>query len=139
MKKMIVCAISAIVLILMAGGSFAATYWVNPGESIQNAIDLAANGDTITVAQGTYYENINFNGKNIVLTSIDPEDTSVVVATIIDGSMPDNPDSGSVVTFAGSENTTCVLTAVINCLWVRRDAGIAGTKLTLISREVVSS
>ena len=84
-------------------------YDVYPGDSIQTAIDAAGEGDTIVVAPAIYYENINFKGKNIVLTSIDPYDKGVIEKTIIDGSRPDNPDSGSVVTFDGSETSTCVL------------------------------
>ena len=73
--------------------------------SIQSAIDIVGNDDTIIVAPGTYYENISFIGKNIVLTSIDPTDPAVVAATIIDGG-----GSGSVVTFSGTETSACELT-----------------------------
>ena len=38
--------------------------------SIQEAINVASNGDTILVHPSTYYENINFNGKNIVVASL---------------------------------------------------------------------
>ncbi|MCK4886132.1 MAG: right-handed parallel beta-helix repeat-containing protein [Planctomycetes bacterium] len=55
--------------------------------SINDAIDLAINGDTIKVDTGTYVENVNFDGKSLSLVSFDPEDPSVVAATIID---PDN-------------------------------------------------
>jgi uncharacterized protein (TIGR02145 family) len=54
--------------------------------TIQGAIDYSMDGDTILVSAGTYYENINFNGKNIALIGEDRE------TTIIDGG-----GSGSVI------------------------------------------
>jgi len=72
--------------------------------TIQAAIDAAANGDEIIVSPAIYVENINFKGKNITLRSTVPTSPSVVARTIIDGHQ-----AGSVVTFAGSERTTCVI------------------------------
>ena len=71
---------------------------------IQDAIDVAQDGDTIIVQPGTYYENIHFQGKNIVLTSTDIWDRDLVEATVIDGQQ-----LGSVVTFAGTEDEACEL------------------------------
>jgi len=72
--------------------------------SIQAAIDIAKDGDTIVVEPGTYHETIHFQGKNITLRSTDPHDWSVVDATIIDAS-----GEGSVVTFSGTETDDCLL------------------------------
>jgi len=72
--------------------------------TIQVAIEDANNGDTIIVSEGTYYENINFKGKNITLRSTDPNNPDAVSATIIDGQQ-----KGSVVTFLGIEDSNCVL------------------------------
>jgi hypothetical protein len=68
-----------------------------PFKRIQDAINYSIDGDTIQVAEGTYLENISINGKNIELTSIDPNDSTVVGATIIDGQQ-----LGSVITITDS-------------------------------------
>ncbi len=78
--------------------------WPTAFKRIQKGIDSASEGDTVVVAKGTYYENIQFKGKNIVLTSTDPDDPWIVALTIIDGS-----STGPVVIFSGSEDETAVL------------------------------
>ena len=71
---------------------------------IQTAIDDANDSDEIAANQSTYYEIIDFSGTNITLRSTDPNDWEVVGATIIDAN-----DTGSVVTFSGSEDPNCIL------------------------------
>lgn len=43
-----------LILLLLYGPAHAATITVQPGERIQEAIDLAHNGDIIEVMSGTY-------------------------------------------------------------------------------------
>ena len=78
---------------------------------IQDAINSSVDGDTIIVAPGTYFENVNFRGKNILLTSnyLFDEDVSFINTTIIDGSNPQYPDTASVVLFLNEENNSAIL------------------------------
>jgi len=77
---------------------FAGTIFV-PGDyaTIQKAINVSSTGDIVSVAAGTYYENILFPGnKTITLIS-----ENGAVSTVIDGG-----HNGSVVTFAPDNNST---------------------------------
>jgi hypothetical protein len=78
-----------------------------PFATIQAAIDYSIEGDTVLVLPGTYQENINFNGKNIVVGSLflTTQDTAHISQTIIDGNQ-----GGSVVTFQSGEDLTAQLT-----------------------------
>jgi hypothetical protein len=79
--------------------------------TIQAAINAAVNSDTVLVAPGTYFENINFRGKNIVVTSryYITQDPSLISSTIIDGSTPLQPDSASCVIICRGEDSSAVL------------------------------
>jgi len=68
---------------------------------IQEAIN---DGDRFIVTRGRYYENLNFNGKNVELRSIDPNQRKIVEKTIIDGNNAD-----TVVLFESGEDANCVL------------------------------
>jgi hypothetical protein len=78
--------------------------WETAFRRIQEAIEVASNGDTITVAPGMYAENVRFGGKNLAVTSVDPPDTTVVTNTIITAA-----GGGAAVTFSGMESELCVL------------------------------
>jgi parallel beta-helix repeat protein/predicted outer membrane repeat protein len=70
----------------------------DPFRSIQAGINFSNNNDSVAVAAGTYTENIDFSGKNIVVIGENRE------TTIIDGD-----SSGSVVKFISGEDSTAVL------------------------------
>ncbi len=77
-----------------------------PGDqpTIQAAIDAADDGYVIIVAPDTYSENINFLGKAITVKSTDPNNTTIVSTTIIDGN-----EEASVVSFNNGEESSSVL------------------------------
>jgi hypothetical protein len=100
------------ILFIIAINSNAAIINV-PGDytKIQAAINASSNRDTILVEPNTYYENINFRGKNVVLTSryYINNDLSFITSTIINGSNPLEPDTASCVIISSGEDSTSVL------------------------------
>jgi len=91
--------------LLLTGFSHAITIRVPQDYvKIQDAIVRATHGDVIVVSPGVYVENISFLGKNVVLRSTNPTNSAIVATTIIDGNK-----LGPVVTFWGSETSSCTL------------------------------
>ena len=82
---------------------------VFPGEylTIQGAIDAIACGDVVVLNAGLYSEDINFHGKNIIVSSMNPDDPTLVEYTVIQGT-----GAGPVVTFSGGESQSCMLDGV---------------------------
>ena len=73
--------------------------------TIQQAIQASNDGDVVVVEPGTYFETIDFLGRNITVTGTDPDDPEIVTDTVINGN-----NQGSVVTFASGETSEAVLT-----------------------------
>jgi len=81
-------------------------YVPTDSSTIQKGIDGAFDGDTVLVFPGLYYENIDFMGKKILVSSnfIFDQDRKTIDSTIIDGS-----DERSVVVFLSDEDSNSVL------------------------------
>lgn len=82
----------------------------HPFDAIQEAID-AANavcGRVILVKAGTYREAIDFRGKNIRVTGIDPASTEISPFPVIAA-----PDTRATVTFAHAEGPGCQLSGFV--------------------------
>jgi len=60
--------------------------------TIQEGIDASVNSDTVLVYPGTYYENIIYNGKNIMVASLEltTGNATYIDSTIIDGQRLDS-------------------------------------------------
>jgi predicted outer membrane repeat protein len=111
MSKYLLCSLLSFIFGLLLSAFADIIYVPADQPTIQDGINVAAAGDVVLVAEGIYYENINFMGKAITVAShfyLDQKEKHIR-KTIIDGSQPSNPDFGSVVSFVSGEDTNSVL------------------------------
>ncbi|NUO79688.1 hypothetical protein HUU05_06405 [candidate division KSB1 bacterium] len=111
MKNKIALAVVALPLLLCAAASAKVLHVPASHASIQAAINAATHGDTVLVAPGTYFENIIFRGKRIIVGShyVLNHDVKFIRTTIINGSRPVHPDTTSCVLIINREDSTAVL------------------------------
>lgn len=78
----------------------------SPYARIQFGINSSQDGDTVLVEPGTYYENVDYSGKSVVLGSLylTNQDTSFISQTVIDGN-----SNGRVVQFSNGESRDALL------------------------------
>jgi hypothetical protein len=84
LRKSLFSLAGAAALMLLAVAAQANTINVSAGQSIQAAIDAAQPNDTILIGPGTYYENLQWNGKDLVIKGAGADSTVIDV----------NPDHG---------------------------------------------
>jgi len=107
--------------------------------TIQAGIDSVMSGDTVLVSPGYYSENINYNGKNIVVGSLflTTQDSTYISQTIIDGN-----ENGSVVTFEMGENlnsTLCGFTITNGSSLLGGGIHIVNSSPTIVSNYIIEN
>lgn len=108
----------------------AMTIGVDPGESIQAAIDAADDGDVVAVSAGTYNENIDLRGKAITVVGAGPE--SVIRGT----------GNGPVVTITSGEGSNTVLDSLQITGGVAEQGGgimIRGSSPTIVRNVIFNN
>jgi len=104
----------------------------HPFDTIQEAIDVAAEGTTILVRPGIYHECIEFVGRNVAVTGFDPNRARGAESLpVIDANY-----AGVAVTFRRGEDPTCVLAGFV----ITRGKGdVAGALCCMGSSPTISN
>jgi len=109
----------------------------HPFDTIQEAIDVAAEQARVIVRAGTYFERVDLLGKSIVLTSVESSDSTSTSYPVIDSN-----GVGTVVSFTSGEDASCVLEGfVITGGAGQRGGGVycSGSSPTLINCLIVGN
>jgi len=142
MKKKVLILVAGIVISHWLCPALATTYYVNPGQSIQTAIDSASYLDTVQVAAGTYAENITLKngvalvGAGAASTIIDPNGGTVVTAI---GCDPNTRLTGFTITgaagstYGGGMNNVYSHVITTNCAFIANWATYGGAMRNLRS------
>ena len=80
----------------------------HPFDTIQEAINVAADGVRVMVRPGTYYESIDLLGKPIELRGFDPNDPEMLGFPVIDAN-----GAGPVVRFTHLEDPNCSMAGFV--------------------------
>ncbi|MBU1920895.1 T9SS type A sorting domain-containing protein, partial [bacterium] len=93
-----------LILLLFGTISHAATFLVTPGESIQSAVNMAQDYDTVLIADGIYEETVVLYGKTLMIAShyLLDGDTSHIGNTVIRPS-DQNADTASCIIYGYGE------------------------------------
>jgi hypothetical protein len=91
---------AALFAAFLARPALGETIQVPPGASLQAAVDAAASGDVLELAEGRYDGDVDFGGKAVVVRGVGPE-------TLLRGS-----GDGPVVRFTSGEDENSVLDSV---------------------------
>jgi len=90
----------------------------HPFDTIQEAIDVAADGATVLVRPGVYAENIDLLGKSITVTGMDPNGPGEASFPVVEGS-----EAKPVVSFVRGEDPNCLLMGFVITRGSGRAAG----------------
>ena len=74
--------------------------------SLQHCIEMANTNDVIILYPGLYAESIDYLGKNLVITGIDPNDSDIIADIVIEGT------DDVVVNFANNETSDSVICGI---------------------------
>lgn len=89
-----------LLLIALVSGAQATVYHVPEDHpTIQAAIDIAAQGDTVIVAAGRWVESLTMGAKGLLLSGSAPDDSVMVSQTVIDGT----GEPGATVSISGPQ------------------------------------